>query len=108
MTQSPKPIMDVFVAVTDPRQSSKVQHSLPEVLTVAACGILVGTDTFEEIEFWAKEKLPWLRQYLTLPNGIPSHDTFARLFGLMNPGEFEAAFRRWVDSVLPGVSPQVV
>jgi predicted transposase YbfD/YdcC len=100
--------MDVFVAVTDPRQPSKVHHPLADVLTVAACGILVGADTFEEIELWAKEKLPWLRQYLTLPNGIPSHDTFARLFGLMSPREFEAAFRRWVDSVLPGVSPQVV
>ncbi len=108
MPQSSHPIMGVFVAVTDPRQSSKVHHSLSDVLTMAACGILVGADTFEEIELWARGKLSWLRQYLTLPNGIPSHDTFARLLGLMSPAEFEAAFRHWVESVLPGVSPQVV
>ena len=108
MPQSSQPLMDVFVSVTDPRQSNKVQHSLPEVLTVAACGILVGADTFEEIELWAQEKQAWLRQHLSLPNGIPSHDTFARLFGLMDPKEFEHAFRCWVAGALPGLSPQVV
>lgn len=108
MPQSSQLLMDIFVTVTDPRQSSQVHHPLSDVLTVAACGILVGADTFEEIALWAKEKLPWLWQGLTLPNGIPSHDTFARLFGLMNPAEFEAAFRHWVGSVLPGVSPQAL
>jgi len=108
MPQTPHPILDIFTRVTDPRHSSKVQHPLPDVLTVAVCGALVGADTFEEIELWAKEKLLWLRQFLSLPNGIPSHDTFARLFGLIDPREFEAAFRRWVGGVLPSVSPQVV
>ena len=51
-------------------------------------------DTFEEIEIWAREKEEWLQRYLTLPNGIPSHDTFARLFGLIDPQPFEDAFRR--------------
>lgn len=108
MPQTTHPILDIFASVTDPRHPSKVQHPLPDVLTVAVCGVLVGADTFEEIELWAKAKLPWLRQYLSLPNGVPSHDTFARLFGLMDPREFEAAFRRWVEGVLPTVSPQVV
>lgn len=88
MPQTAMPILDIFASVTDPRHPSKVQHPLPDLLTVAVCGVLVGADTFEEIELWAKEKLPWLRQYLSLPNGIPSHDTFARLFGLMDPHEF--------------------
>ncbi len=108
MPQTAMPILDIFASVTDPRHPSKVQHPLPDLLTVAVCGVLVGADTFEEIELWAKEKLPWLRQYLSLPNGIPSHDTFARLFGLMDPHEFEMAFRRWVEGILPSVSPQVV
>lgn len=81
MPQATMPIFDVFTSVTDPRHAGKVLHALPEVLTVAICGVLVGADTFEEIELWAKEKLPWLRQYLSLPNGVPSHDTFARIFG---------------------------
>lgn len=108
MPQTAMSILDIFTSVTDPRHSSKVQHPLPDLLTVAVCGVLVGADTFEEIELWAQEKLPWLRQYPSLPNGVPSHDTFARLFGLMDPHEFEAAFRRWIDGVLPSVSPQVV
>jgi len=108
MPSLPMPITDVFVALADPRQTNKVQHSLAETLTVAVCGILVGADTFEEIQAWAQEKLPWLRRYLELPNGIPSHDTFARLFALIQPQAFESAFRRWVEAVLPALSPQVV
>lgn len=104
----PLSLFDIFVSVADPRHPHKVLHPLPEVLTIAACGVLIGADTFEEIELWAQEKEAWLRGYLQLPNGVPSHDTFARVFGLMDPQQFEAAFRRWVDGVLPGVSPQIV
>ena len=68
---------------------------------VAVNAVLVGADTFVEIELWAREKLEWLRQYLRLENSIPSHDTFGRLFGLIDSQEFEAAFRRWVNGILP-------
>lgn len=101
-------LADVFVSITDPRQSSKVEHDLVELLVVAVNAVLVGADTFVEIELWAEEKLDWLRHYLPLENGIPSHDTFGRLFGLIKPEEFEAAFRRWVSSVLPALGPDVV
>lgn len=101
-------LSDVFVSITDPRQASKVEHDLVELLVVAVNAVLVGADTFVEIELWANEKLDWLRGYLTLANGIPSHDTFGRLFGLIEPTEFEAAFRRWVSSVLPVVEAEVV
>ena len=89
-------LAEVFVSVTDPRQAGKVEHDLVELLVVAVNAVLVGADTFVEIELWAKEKLDWLRGYLPLAAGIPSHDTFGRLFGLIDPEEFEAAFRRWV------------
>jgi predicted transposase YbfD/YdcC len=107
MSQLPS-LFDIFTCVTDPRDPRRVEHPLPDVLTTAVCGVLVGADTFEEIALWAQEKEAWLRQYVNLPNGIPSHDTFARLFGLIDPKQFEAAFRRWVAEVLPGLSPQVV
>ena len=58
-------------------------------------------DTFVEIELWAKEKEDGLRKYLTLEHGIPSHDTFGRLFGLIDPDLFEAAFRSWVSQIVP-------
>ena len=67
-------LADVFVSITDPRQAGKVAHDLVGLLVVAVNAVLVGADTFVEIELWAQEKLDWLRRDLTLENGIPSHD----------------------------------
>lgn len=101
-------LADVFVTITDPRQAGKVAHDLVELLVVAVNAVLVGADTFVEIELWANEKLDWLRGYLKLEHGIPSHDTFGRLFGLIAPDEFEAAFRQWVCGVLPALGADAV
>ena len=94
-------LVDVWVGVRDPRQAKKVEHDLIELLVVSVSAVLSGADTFVEIEAWAKEKLEWLRQYLKLEQGIPSHDTFGRVFAAIDPDEFEAAFVRWVGQVLP-------
>jgi len=107
-TESRLRLADVFVSISDPRQAGKVEHDLVELLVVAVNAVLVGADTFVEIELWAKEKLDWLRGYLRLENGIPSHDTFGRLFGLINPDEFESAFRRWVGAIAPALGPDAV
>lgn len=107
-TESKLRLADVFISITDPRQAGKVEHDLVELLVVAVNAVLVGADTFVEIELWAKEKLDWLRGYLRLESGIPSHDTFGRLFGLIDPEEFEAAFRRWVGAVLPVLGADAV
>jgi predicted transposase YbfD/YdcC len=101
-------LADVFVSISDPRQASKVEHDLVELLVVAVNAVLVGADTFVEIELWAREKLDWLRGYLRLAHGIPSHDTFGRMFGLIDAEQFEAAFRRWVSSVLPVLGVETV
>jgi predicted transposase YbfD/YdcC len=98
----------VFVSIEDPRQSAKVRYGLVELLVVAVNAVLVGADTFVEIELWAEEKLEWLRGYLRLAHGIPSHDTFGRIFGLIDPEQFESAFRRWVSSVLPALGAEIV
>jgi hypothetical protein len=94
-------LVDVWVGVRDPRQTTKVEHDLIELLVVAVSAVLSGADTFVEIEAWAKEKLEWLREYLKLEQGIPSHDTFGRVFAAIDPDEFGAAFVRWVGQVLP-------
>jgi predicted transposase YbfD/YdcC len=101
-------LADVFVSISDPRQASKVEHDLVELLVVAVNAVLVGADTFVEIELWAREKLDWLRGYLRLAHGIPSHDTFGRMFGLIDAEQFEAAFRRWVSSILPVLGAEIV
>jgi len=105
--QGPR-LADVFVSIDDPRQQGKVRHDLVELLVVSVNAVLVGAETFVEIELWAQEKLDWLRKYLRLEHGIPSHDTFGRLFGLIDPLQFEAAFRRWVSGILPGLGAQTV
>lgn len=101
-------LADVFVSIDDPRQTGKVEHDLVELLVVAVNAVLVGADTFVEIELWAREKLDWLRGYLRLANGIPSHDTFGRIFGMIDAEQFEAAFRSWVKSVLPVLGAEIV
>ena len=66
---------------------------------VVVNAVLVGADTFVEMELWSKEKLSWLRQYLQLANGIPSHDTFTRVFAQLDPEAFSACFLSWTETV---------
>ena len=107
-TESKLRIADVFVGIRDPRQAKKVEHDLVEMLVVAVCAVLAGADDFVQIEEWAKEKLDWFRQYLKLANGIPSHDTFGRVFAAIDAEAFGAAFRRWVSSVAPALAEDEV
>ena len=100
-TEGRQRLADVFVGIRDPRQAKKVDHDLVELLVVAVCGVLAGADDFVEIEAWATEKLDWFRQYLRLANGIPSHDTFGRVFAAIDSQAFAAAFRRWVSGIVP-------
>jgi predicted transposase YbfD/YdcC len=101
-------LMDIFVGLRDPRQTKKVDHNLTELLVVSVCAVLAGADDFVEIEEWAKEKLDWFRQYLTLEHGIPSHDTFGRVFAALDAEAFAAAFQRWVRGLLPALEKDEV
>ena len=107
-TEGKLSLAEVFVSITDPRQAKKVQHDPAELLVVALNAVLVGADTFVEIELWARERLDWLRSYLRLKHGIPSHDTFGRLFGLIDPDEFgslPADAKRLAQAMPPITSP---
>lgn len=101
-------VMDVFVGIRDPRQAKKVEHDLVELLVIAVCGVLAGADDFVEIEEWAKEKHDWFKRYLRLEHGIPSHDTFGRVFAAIDADAFGAAFRRWVSSIVPNLEKDEV
>lgn len=102
------PLTWVFVSICDPRSARQVRHDLAELLAVAVCAVLCGADDFTDIEAWGKEKLEWLRQFMVLEYGIASHDTFERVFALINSHEFEAAFRRWVVTVIPALGSDTV
>lgn len=107
-SESKLSIAEIFVGVREPRQAKKVEHKLTDLLVVAICGVLAGADDFVEIEEWGKEKLTWFRRYLQLEQGIPSHDTFGRVFAAIDPEEFGAAFRRWVSGILPRLGNEEV
>jgi len=107
-TESRLSVLDVFVGIRDPRQAKKVEHDLVELLVIAVCGVLAGADDFVEIQEWAKEKHAWFAQYLRLEHGIPSHDTFGRVFAAIDADAFGEAFRRWVSSVAPNLGKDEV
>src|SRR5580658_954962 len=85
-----------FAKVKDPRINRRRRHHLLDILFIALCATIGGADDFLAIEIWAKAQRTWLEQYLELPNGIPSHDTFNRVFQALDPRQFLDCFRRWV------------
>lgn len=102
------PLTQVFVSVFDPRSARHARHDLAELLTVAVRAVLTGVDDFVDIEPWAEAKIDWLRGFMKLEHGIPSHDTIGRVFGMLAPDEFESAFRRWVGMVVPAPAEDTV
>jgi len=97
-----------FVAVEDPRCSGKVEHRLIEVLVIAVCAVIACAESWNDIALYGRSKLPWLRTFLELANGIPSHDTFRRVFMLIDPDAFEAGFAAWVGSLADRFEREVV
>ena len=97
-----------FVAVEDPRCSGKVEHRLVEVLVIAVCAVIACAESWDDIALYGRSKLAWLRTFLELANGIPSHDTFRRVFMLIDPDAFEAGFAAWVGSLVDRFEREVV
>jgi hypothetical protein len=85
-----------FAAVTDPRQDN-VRHDLHEVLIIALCTMLCGGEDCSDMALFGEAKEPFLRQFLRLRHGIPSHDTFSRLFRRLDPAPFQACFVRFME-----------
>lgn len=71
-----------------------------DILVITVCGFICGADNYTELVQWARQHEEWLKQFLELSNGVPSHDTFGRVFALIDPKEFEKAFHAWVDVAL--------
>ena len=82
----------IFAQVENPRIERRKLHRLRDFIILAICGVIYGAERWVEIEEFVKAKKAWFTQLLQLPNGILSHDTFGRVFALMDPKQFEARF----------------
>jgi len=88
-----------FSSIDDPRIVKKNRHNLIDIIAIAISAVICGADEWTAIEDFAKSKEQWFRQFLELPNGIPSHDTFGRVFSLIGPEQFQRCFTGWVRSI---------
>jgi predicted transposase YbfD/YdcC len=108
MAMSVEKLVEHFSALEDPRCAGKVDHRLIDILVIAVCAVIACAESWDDIALYGRNKLGWLRSFLTLANGIPSHDTFRRVFMLIDPDAFEACFSAWAQSFAEAFDREVV
>jgi predicted transposase YbfD/YdcC len=97
-----------FGGLTDPRIERTKLHKLLDILVIAICAIIAGADNWEDVAEFGQAKIDWFEKFLDLPNGIPSHDTFNRVFARLDPAQFQDSFVRWISAVSELIGGQVV
>lgn len=98
----PLPITDAFADLPDPRLDRNQLHGLTDILAVALCAVIGGAETWEQIAEYGRRKEAFFRRFLTLAHGIPSHDTFYRVFCALDPAKFADCFGRWMAAACEG------
>jgi len=91
-------IEEHFGSIRDPRIDRKKLHKLLDIMVIAICAAICGADTWEDVETFGKAKQEWFEGFLELPHGIPSHDTFNRVFNRLDPGQFQNCFMSWISA----------
>jgi predicted transposase YbfD/YdcC len=111
MSKEPKAVevgfLEAFEDLEDPR-SRTCEHPLEELMLVALCAVTSGADSWVSVVIWARLKTDWLRQYLPFTNGIASHDTFSRVFRMLDASKFEACFIRWMQNICPNLKGHTI
>jgi predicted transposase YbfD/YdcC len=92
-------IIEAFSSVKDFRMERRKRHDLIDILVIAICAVISGAEGFNEIADWGKAKKAWLSKFLQLRNDIPSHDTFRRVFAMLDPKVFQETFMHWIGSI---------
>lgn len=101
-------IAEFFSSVSDPRIERTRRHKLIDIIVIAICAVICGAKSWDDIELFGYEKKSWLKRFLELPNGIPSHDTFNRVFTHLDPDQFRSSFRSWVQAFVTLTHGEVV
>lgn len=99
MSQRLVAVFTPFETLTDPRLKRTRRHELFDLIVVALCGTIAGADSWADIERFGNVRLAWLRSFLRLQNGIPSHDTFGRVFARLDPAALVACIKQWLDEI---------
>jgi predicted transposase YbfD/YdcC len=92
-------ILHYFRKLRDPRREGSCLHPLQDIIVIALCATIAGAQDWQEIATFGEKRLDWLKRFLKLPNGIPSHDTFERVFERINPKAFQNCFLNWVEAI---------
>ncbi len=100
--------MDIFRDIPDPRRGNGIRHKLEEILLIAILAILSDCKTYAEMEVFGECREEWLRSFLELPNGVPSHDTFGDVLAMMDPEALHGAFAQWVETLREYISNEVI
>lgn len=101
-------LIDHFSNLTDPRIDRTKDHKLIDIVVIAVCSVICGADGWVGMETYGKAKYQWLKQFLELPSGIPSHDTFSRVFARLDPEEFQSCFLNWIKSISQLIPGEVI
>lgn len=88
-----------FERLEDPRVEYLVEHRLIDIIALTICAVICGADSWVEIEAYGHSKAEWLKSFLSLPNGIPSHDTISRLFAMLDPDQLQNSFASWIEAI---------
>ena len=106
---SPTSIRKFFASLPDPRRRrTRVKHPLLTLVVIALCGTIAGADTWEEIVQFARDRRDWLTRVIDLSKGIPSHDTFGRVFAALDPVAFQKCLLTWVQRLHEVTHGQVI
>ena len=101
-------LIEHFKCIADPRVDRTKDHALIEILVIAICALLCAAESFNDMEDFGQAKREWFKTFLKLRNGIPSHDTFNRVFAALDPKEFLDCFLRWTQSLRQAVAQEIV
>jgi predicted transposase YbfD/YdcC len=104
----PASILTHFAALPDPRRPRRRLHRLLDLIAIAICAVIAGCDDWVEVAAYGRKKRAWLQTFLPLPHGIPSHDTFSRVFRLLEPRAFQRCFTRWIAAVQAATAGKLV